>query len=345
MEEKFSKKVRLGSGHFGEVWLVTDIGLDIDRALKIISLEKLPDKANFFTEAQVVMTSEHPNVIQVYETGKYNELNIYISMEYHPKGSLDDEAKGTYIDLTRVKHIMIDILRGLEFAHSKGVIHRDIKPANILIGKNSEGILSDFGLALIPQSGKTIVGASDYAYISHLAPEAIDYRKFSIESDIYACGVTLYRLLNGDSFLPILSIDEIKKEAKRGTFPDRQKYRDFIPKKLRKIVNKSMDVDPKSRYKSARDLRRALEQLEIHMNWREQVKSDNIRWIGLWDHMCYEVIRGLNNRDKWYVSVKKGRSVKRLRRINQLCKDDIGNKLAVNWSSKIMQDIVNGKRP
>ncbi|RKY24578.1 MAG: hypothetical protein DRP62_03460, partial [Planctomycetota bacterium] len=210
MAANFDFIKRLGSGHFGEVWLAFDTGLNVKRAVKLIPRSKVLDPDNFFHEAQILKAAEHPNVVRVEETGEMSDGRIYVAMEYLPKGSIEDEAKGAYVDLTRAKRIMIDALRGLEHAHSQGIVHRDIKPANILISHNSEGKLSDFGLAIPRGFDLKKLGTKDYAYILHIAPEVHQRKKYSIASDIYACGATLYRLVNGDRYLPSLSPAEVK---------------------------------------------------------------------------------------------------------------------------------------
>ncbi len=138
MADKFHFQKRLGAGRFGEVWLATDVGLGIERAVKLIPLSRIITPRNFFQEAQTLKEVEHPNVVRAEETGPHNDGRIYIAMEYLPRGSLEDEAEGAYIDLTRAKRVMIDVLRGLEHAHRHGILHRDIKPGNILIGNSLE---------------------------------------------------------------------------------------------------------------------------------------------------------------------------------------------------------------
>lgn len=148
MATSFDYIKRLGAGFFGEVWKVQDLGLDATFALKLIPPNKVINSENFYQEAQTLKAVENPNVVQVFETGKMSDGNIYVKMEFLKNGSLEDEASGSYVPLTRSKKLMIDVLRGLEFAHSKSIIHRDIKPGNILIGDSKEGKLSDFGMAM-----------------------------------------------------------------------------------------------------------------------------------------------------------------------------------------------------
>jgi len=94
MAASFDFKERLGAGHFGEVWRVIDTGLNAERALKLIPPSKVLNPTNIFHEAQILKEAEHPNVVRVEETGTLGDGRIYVAMEYLPKGSLEDEAKG-----------------------------------------------------------------------------------------------------------------------------------------------------------------------------------------------------------------------------------------------------------
>jgi serine/threonine protein kinase len=334
---------RLGSGHFGEVWLVIDTGLNAQRALKLVHPSKLWLPANVHHEAQILKAAEHENVVHVEETGTHDDGRIYVAMEYLERGSLEDEAAGSYVDLTRAKRLMIDALRGLSHAHARNIIHRDIKPANILIGNSNEGKLSDFGLAIPIGLNLGAIGAKDYAYIMHLAPELHGARDFTIASDIYACGVTLYRLVNGDSYLPALSPTTISRAIVQGKYPDRTHYRSFIPRPLRSLVNKAMAVDPSKRFGSADEMRHSLEQITIEMNWKEQLLTNGRRWSCGWDNRCYEVTCLQAADGSWDVTMRKGKSKKELRRVNSLSLQQLNEVSAEPASSRILQDYVLGR--
>ena len=339
---KFDFRKRLGSGNFGEVWLVVDTALGTERAIKLIPVTKVPDKNNFFREAQILKVAEHSNIVHVYETGMLDENRVYVAMEYLRRGSLEDEARGGHVPLSRVKRIMIDVLRGLEYAHAQNIIHRDVKPGNILIGNANEGKLSDFGLA-IAASFRPVSTKDYYAYVVHMAPELFKKRQYSVASDIYACGVTLYRLVNGDNYLPVLSFDEIEAKATRGLFPDRTQYREFIPRNLKVIINKAMNPVLSKRFANVQEMRHALEQLPIQMNWQEQVFSDGNRWIGSWDGRCFEVERIKTGKNQWCLSVKKGKSKQTLRRLSQFCITNGTRQKVVRCTQRLLQDVVLGR--
>ena len=153
----------------------------------------------------------------------------------------------------------------LEYAHQQDYIHRDIKPGNILIGRRGEGKLSDFGLATQVPRGAT---ASPYGYLTHVAPEMFRDGVANRLTDIYALGVTAYRLLNGDGFLPQLATtEELQDMILAGEYPDRSHYRPHVPMQLRKVVNRAMNTDPAKRYASASDFRHALEAVPISCDW------------------------------------------------------------------------------
>ena len=280
MPVSFDYKKRLGSGYFGEVWHAIDTGLGCEIALKCIPPDKIIYKDNFYQEAQVLKASEHPNIVKVNDTGDLEDGQIYVSMEYLSNGSLEDEAKGAPLPLSRAKRLMIDVLRGLDYAHSKQIVHRDIKPANILIGNANEGILSDFGLALPDITTLNIAYLKQYQYILHLAPEVNKPQDYTLLSDIYACGATFYRMVNGDSSLPRLNLIEARILSKSGKFPPRNKYRDFIPSSLKRIINKALNLNPNERYQSAEEMRHALEQQLFLVDWGEKKLRNGQLWVG-----------------------------------------------------------------
>lgn len=343
MAASFDRQKRLGSGYFGEVWLARDTGLDALRAVKIIPKHKLFNPKNFFQEAQTLKIAEHPNVVHVEETGLFDDGSVYVAMEYLESGSIEDEAKGSYIPLTRIKRLIGDMLRGLQHAHDKGILHRDIKPANILVGGAGEGKLSDFGLALPVGADPTKLGIKDYKYIVHRAPEVNAGGPYSFAADIYACGITMYRLVNGDSFFTVPPIFQVQDLAAEGKFPDRKHYREFVPKPWRVLINKAMNVEPNSRFQTAEELRHALEGMKACMNWNERVLANGVRWAAGHDLPCYEVIRQEIADKSWNVELKKGKSKNSLRRVTSKCIVVPTVKDARKATSRILQDYVLGR--
>jgi len=343
MSVGFDFKKRLGAGHFGEVWHAVDLGLNSECALKCIPPDKVINKKNFYQEAQTLKAAEHANIVRVNETGKLDDDRIYVSMEFLVNGSLEDEASGGYVPLRRAKKLMCDVLRGLEYAHEKGIVHRDIKPANILIGDNGEGKLSDFGLALPDLKKLDLSAIKGYQYLIHLAPEVSTFADHDELADVYAAGVTLYRLVNGDSYLPVLKPMEAVRRARAGEYPDRDLYRGFVPAALKKVINKAMAVNPADRYQSAQEMRRALEAVPIAMDWEENNLAQGRVWKGNDGKRDLEVSRIRSANDLWDVQVKKANTGKALRRDNTMSESGLSEKQAMKKAYRILQKFVNGK--
>jgi len=344
MAVSFDFRRRLGSGYFGEVWYAIETGLGSEVALKCIPPDKIINQGNFFQEAQVLKAAEHPNIVHVYDTGTLGDRRIYVSMEFLPEGSVEDEAQGAPLPLSRAKRLMIDVLRGLGYAHQQGIVHRDIKAANILIGKANEGKLSDFGLALPDIQSLDLSQLKQYQYVLHLAPEVRRIPDYTVLSDIYACGVTLYRLVNGDSNLPQISPTEAHRLSRRGEFPPRDSYREFIPQGLRRVINKAISVDPSTRYQTANEMRHALEHQALLVDWSDSVVQGRTTWSGIdANSMHYEVVKYQQPNRRWAIETRKGNTSANLRRIGKYCFFEMRKQDADKKARSVLQDFVTGK--
>jgi serine/threonine protein kinase len=257
---------RLGTGNFGEVWLVFDRALGVRLAVKYVRPDRIHDPTNFYQEPRTLRDLIHNNIVRVEDAGRLNNGTLYIAMEYLPTGSVEKKFQGAAVPLSYAKKLICDLCWALEYAHNKGYVHRDIKPGNILIGKNGEAKLSDFGLATRVPRGDT---ASPYGYLTHIAPEIFHGEGTSVLTDIYALGVTCYRIINGDALLPQpADLSDLQDMAIQGQYPNRSKYLPYIPQSLRRAVNKAINIDTGKRYNSASRFRRALENIRLFCDWQ-----------------------------------------------------------------------------
>lgn len=307
---------RLGEGMFGVVWLAVDRALAVERAVKVIPASLIADPDRVYEEAQTLSRLRHENIVRVEDAGRTRNGDLYIAMEYVKQGSIEDQYSGSIVPVRRVRELICDVCRGLEYTHNQGYVHRDIKPANILISDRGSGKLSDFGLAaLLDESGL----ASPYGYAIHRAPEMIDTGESSVRSDIYSLGVTLYRLINGDALLrPPESDDELDEAIVCGAFPDRSRYRPFVSRRLKTVINKAMNVDPASRYQSATELRLALERLPLRCDWDFETTANGTTWHGRSDDREFRV-DVLSSTSNWAVETRKSRIGGRFRRMTDDC--------------------------
>jgi eukaryotic-like serine/threonine-protein kinase len=242
------------------------------------------------------MELRHENIVRVEDAGTNPDGTLYIAMEYLPQGSLETRYHGGPAPLLRSRKFLCDVCWGLQYAHQKGFIHRDIKPANVLVGLKGEGKLSDFGLAARTPRGDV---ASPYGYLTHLAPDVFQSGVTTMLTDIYALGVTAYRLINGDSFLPTLDTeDELIDLVIQGKYPDRTRYRPYIPRQLRSVINRALSVDPNNRYQSATHFRLALEKVSLKCDWSWKLTRGTVTYRTRFDgtKITTTVRRNLNDR-------------------------------------------------
>jgi len=224
---------------------------------------------------------QHDNIVKVVDAGKETDGTLYIAMEYFKRGSLEDVCRGRPAQLRAASRYIRDVCWGLEYAHNQNFIHRDIKPANVLVSDGGEAKLSDFGLATKVPKG---LGGSPYGYLSHLAPEVFTSGATSAVTDVFALGVTAYRLFNGDSYLDSSQDPgSLQKYIVAGKFPDRTRYRPYVPDSIKRIINRAMHVDSNKRYQSAHQFRVALEQIRMHCDWRQKVTRDEVIYTAVID--------------------------------------------------------------
>ena len=192
----------LGKGAMGVVYKAFDPWIERVVALKTIRKEMFSEKEQadlidrFKNEAQAAGRLNHPNIVTVYDYGEDAE-SAYIAMEFVDGVGLDTLlAAERPTDLPNVLAWMGDLLGGLEYAHSRGVVHRDVKPANLLVTRAGQVKISDFGIARIESSTLTQAGAM-VGTPSYMSPEQFRGDAIDGRSDVFSAGIVLYQLLTG----------------------------------------------------------------------------------------------------------------------------------------------------
>src|SRR5215472_7740829 len=187
----------IGRGGMGIVYKGRDPHLDRLVAIKMMtgSFADNPDLLKrFFREAQSTASLQHPNIVTVYELGDHSG-NPYLVMEYLDGESLDSVIS-TRRQLSNVEKIdvMIEVCRGLSYAHHRGIVHRDIKPANIMVCQGGGVKIVDFGIAHFGDKNVTRTGQI-VGSISYMSPEQVNGRTVDARTDIFSTGIVLYQLL------------------------------------------------------------------------------------------------------------------------------------------------------
>ncbi len=193
---------KLGEGGMGVVYKAEDTKLQRPVALKFLPSNLLGDeeaKARFLREARAAAALQHPNICTIHEIDEADG-HTFIVMAYLEGEELRKHIEKGPLSLDRLLDIAIQVARGLQEAHSKGVVHRDIKPANIMDTTTGQAVLMDFGLAQIASAALkltregTTVGTSAY-----MSPEQTTGEKTDHRTDIWALGVVLYEMATGQA--------------------------------------------------------------------------------------------------------------------------------------------------
>lgn len=271
---------KLGNGHFGEVFEGHDPAHG-KVAVKILSREWYHDdaawpkfKAAYLDEAKNLAKATHKNVVQVFHVVEATDGDsVAICMRLCSGGSLQERFKAGPMTLADVRKAGTEVLMGLGAMHSRGMIHRDIKPANILLGEKGQALLSDFGLV----TDDLVLGyASQAGYTDHIAYEVWHGKGTSVKSDIWALGLTLYRLLHGQTWY-----NESPRPAdivKDGRYATKLSWLPHVPKSWRRVIRKMLKDDDASRYQNAGQALKGLSVLPVSPEWKVTVEPELVTW-------------------------------------------------------------------
>lgn len=255
----------LGEGGAAVVYEIWNPQLEIHRAVKLWRPNfSTRDLQRFETEIKITSKLDHPNIVEIHTVGEWNGLP-YIEMEKIDGFSLQQLLK-THGSLPPAVALAITqfVCRALIYAHQeeislygrrrKGIIHCDIKPANIMITRNGVVKLMDFGIAnpanvSLNSDPHKITGSLQY-----MAPEQIRSQSVDPRTDIYSVGVVLYEMLSGTKAFPSKQLLDIIEKRKANEFVPLEHFCLNLPKKIYKIVEKCMKIDPEERYQSAAEL-------------------------------------------------------------------------------------------
>ncbi|WNM28928.1 Stk1 family PASTA domain-containing Ser/Thr kinase [Streptomyces sp. Li-HN-5-11] len=258
----------LGRGGMAEVYLAHDTRLGRTVAVKTLRADLARDpsfQARFRREAQSAASLNHPAIVAVYDTGEdyIDGVSIpYIVMEYVDGSTLRELLhSGRKLLPERAMEMTIGILQGLEYAHRNGIVHRDIKPANVMLTRNGQVKVMDFGIArAMGDSGMTmtqtaaVIGTAQY-----LSPEQAKGEQVDARSDLYSTGCLLYELLTvrppfvGDSPVAV-AYQHVREEPQPPSVFDPE-----ITPEMDAIVLRALVKDPDYRYQSADEMRADIE--------------------------------------------------------------------------------------
>lgn len=248
----------LGEGGFAQVYLGEHIYLSTQAAIKVLNPQVANDLDWFRTEARTIARLVHPNIVRVLEFGVESTIPFLV-LDYAPNGTLRQcHPKGTRLPLSTVISYVKQIAEALQYAHDEQLVHRDVKPENMLLGRNDEVLLSDFGVALIAQTLRDSSMQNVAGTISYMAPEQIQgYPRRA--SDQYSLGIIAYEWLAGECPFTGSFTEIISQHLTASPLPLRARTSTIAPA-AEQAVMMALEKDPDKRFESVRAFALALEQ-------------------------------------------------------------------------------------
>ena len=250
----------LGQGGMGRVYLAEQTSLRRMVALKLIRPEALAGETarlRFQTEAEAVARINHPGIVQIHSVGEHSDTP-YMVLEYVSGRTLKDviSLRGT-MGVRQALAILGQVARALERAHEVGVVHRDIKPDNILVTRQGQAKVTDFGLARLKTEGKDLHLTQEGIAIGtplYMSPEQVGGKSVDIRSDIYSLGVTAYHMLAGHPPFQGKNAIEVALLHVHSEAKPLEAIRPDIPPAVAALVRHMMAQRPEDRPQNPREL-------------------------------------------------------------------------------------------
>ncbi|MGQ0536290.1 MAG: serine/threonine-protein kinase [Methanobacteriota archaeon] len=254
----------LGDGSFGRAFLATDETLGRRVVLKVLHAHRAADREavrRFLHEARTMAGVDHPNVVRIFDFGDLSGTPFMV-MEYVEGGSLAEMlARAGALPPDEAAGILADMLSGLARVHGQGILHRDLKPGNVLLTREGEAKIADFGLALGMDAHATASGLDEPGFPggtpATMSPEAVRGLPLTPASDLYSAGAILYHMASGETYLPFeaRSAFEIRRAILED--PPRAAPAGADPA-LVGVATRALEKEPVRRYQSAGEMREAL---------------------------------------------------------------------------------------
>ncbi len=280
----FDRRYRIekvvGLGGMAVVFKATDIVYGRTVAVKMLREDMAQDQTNvirFENESKAVVLLEHENIVRIHDVNVDGALKYFV-MEYLDGITLKDymKRKGK-LDKMEVISCAEQILRALEHAHAKGVIHRDIKPQNIMLMRNGQIKVTDFGIAKLPSAETVTMEDKAIGTVYYISPEQASGKKVDSRTDIYSLGALLYEMAtdtlpyDGDNSVSI-ALMHIKEDPK----PPRELDR-TIPEGLEQLIVKAMKRSPAERFQTAGEMLSFVLKLKKNPVGTLRLKNSNVK--------------------------------------------------------------------
>jgi tRNA A-37 threonylcarbamoyl transferase component Bud32 len=255
---------QLGQGGMATVFKAYQPAMDRFVAIKVLPRHMAGDpqfRARFQREARTIARLEHRYILPVHDSGEQDGVH-YMVMRYTEGGTLSDLIASKTLSVERAAQLIAQVADALGYAHRQGVVHRDIKPANVLISREGDALLSDFGIARIVEgsiqltSEGMLIGTPFY-----MAPEQVQGRPSDARTDIYALGVVLYEAVTGRRPYEAETPLAVALMHVHNPLPPPRQIRPDLPEPLERIILRALAKSPEDRFQTAEEMGAALQQV------------------------------------------------------------------------------------
>src|SRR5262245_36426362 len=259
---EFELLEELGSGGMGVVYKARQREPERLVALKLMLAGKLAtpeERARFQAEAKMAARLNHAGIVQVYDVGECDG-QIYFSMQYIDGTTLTRRIAAGPLPPREAARIVAAVARAVQHAHENGVVHRDLKPSNVLLDRDGQPHVMDFGLARRVEGGESltrtgaIVGTPSY-----MAPEQAEGKRATSACDIYSLGAVLYHLLTGKPPFQAASVLDTLLLVREQELVEPRRLNPKVDRDLEWICLKALEKRPEDRYQTAGELANHLE--------------------------------------------------------------------------------------
>ncbi len=257
LDGRYEIREIIGVGGMAVVYKAHDNQENRTVAIKILKEEFISNEEflrRFKNESKAIAMLSHPNIVKVYDVS-FGDLIQYIVMEYIEgitlKEFIEQEGSLRWKDAV---HFTVQILKGLQHAHDKGIVHRDVKPQNIMVLSDGTIKVTDFGIARFARSDQRTITDKAIGSVHYISPEQARGEKTDEKADIYSVGVMLYEMLTGK--LPFqaesavsVAIMQLQRDPQLPT-----EINGSIPLGLEQITMHAMQKTPERRYQSSAEM-------------------------------------------------------------------------------------------